>query len=139
MGQVPFSSNISVNWDLTPIWQSENKMIIEQGDKVHIIYRALYGNSTRRHFLGEVLAADGALCRVEGYVFVHDPKSTMYTKRPEKRTTIVDLGESGYIVNIVDREVILENVTYKYVRDLGLIATDNANFVLNINEFGARS
>ncbi len=114
-------------------------MIIECGNKVHIIYRALYDSSIRRHFVGEVIAADGALCRLEGFAFVYDPKSTMYVKKPEKRTTIVDLGESGYIVNVIDSGVDLDRVIYKYVSDVGLVATDNEKFVLNINEFGARS
>jgi len=115
-------------------------MIIEKGNKVHIIYRALYENSPRRHFLGEVVAADGALCRLEGFAFVHDPKSaTLYVKKVGKRTTVVDLGESGYIVNIVDPTVNLESVSYKYLRDIGLVATDNKNFILDINEFGAKS
>ncbi len=114
-------------------------MIIENGTKVHIIYRALYETSIRRHFLGEVTAADGALCCVEGFAFVYDPKSTMYIKKPEKRTTVVDMGESGYIVNVIDSGVNIDNVVYKYISDVGLVATDNRNFILNINEFGARS
>jgi hypothetical protein len=103
------------------------------------IYRALYENSNRRHFLGEAVAAEGALCRLEGAVFVYDPKSTMYIKTPETRTTIVDLGESGYIVNVIDPAVNSDDVTYQYVRDFGLIATDNDKSMLNMNEFGARS
>ena len=114
-------------------------MIIEQGNKVHIVYRALYENSTRRHFLGEVIAAEGALCQLQGYVFVYNPNSAKYIKKPEKRTTIADLGESGYIVNILDPAVELDNVFYKYIPEVGLVATDNKNFNLDINEFGYKS
>lgn len=114
-------------------------MIIEKGNKVHIIYRALYENSTRRHFLGEVQASEGLACRLEGYVFVYDKISSMYVRKPEKRTTIIDLAESGYIVNIISQEVILENVVYKYLQEVGLTATDGMDFSLNINEFSAKS
>lgn len=114
-------------------------MVIERGDKVHVIYRALYENATRRHFLGEVLVAAGAVCRIEGYVFIYDQKSTMYTRRPEIRTTIIDLAESGYIVNLISSDVDLDKVTYKYIQGTGLIATDDQGFSLNINEFGAKS
>ncbi|MGI1679404.1 MAG: hypothetical protein K6L75_11765 [Cellvibrionaceae bacterium] len=114
-------------------------MIIATGEKVHIVYRALYENSTRRHFLGEIIAVEGALCRLEGYAFVYDKKSTMYVKKPDSRMTIVDLGESGYIVNVVNSDVILSEVNYKYLRDFGLVATDDKSFVLNINEFGVKS
>jgi hypothetical protein len=114
-------------------------MMIEKGEKLHVMYRSLFENSIRRHFLGEVLAAEGSVCRLEGFVFVYDKKSTEFIRKPEKRVTIIDVSESGYIVNIIDKKVILENVSYKYARDIGLIATDDKGFSLNINEFGSKS
>ncbi len=114
-------------------------MVIEKGEQVHVMYRALYESSGRRHFLGEVQVADGAICRVEGYVFVYDQKSSSYTKKPEKRVTIMDLSESGYIVNLIDKKVNLEDVFYRYEQDVGLVAVDGKGFSLNINEFGAKS
>lgn len=106
---------------------------------MHVIYRALYENSTRRHFVGEVRAADGAVCRLEGFVFVYDPKSTSCARKPELRITIMDLSESGYIVNIIDKKVALEDIVYKYEQGVGLVATDGKGFALNINEFGVKS
>lgn len=115
------------------------EMIIEKGSKVHIMYRALFENSVRRHIIGEVMFATGALCRVEGFAFVRDPQSGMYQKKPELRTTIVDLAESGYIVNIINSEVNLSEVSYSYVENIGLVATDGKGFSLDINEFGTRN
>jgi len=114
-------------------------MIIEKGEKIHVMYRALYEKSTRRHFLGEVKVAEGPVCRLEGFVFVYDQKTTEFLRKPEKRITIIDLSESGYITNVIDQKVNLNNVNYKYTQDTGLIATDNKGFSLNINEFGAKS
>lgn len=114
-------------------------MIIEKGEKIHIMYRALYENSIRRHFLGVVLVAEGPVCRLEGFVFVYDKKTTGFIRKEEKRITLIDLSESGYIANIIDQEVNLENVIYKYTQGIGLIATDNKSFSLNINEFGTKS
>jgi hypothetical protein len=114
-------------------------MIIGTGEKIHVMYRALYENSIRRHFLGEVLVAEGSVCRLEGYVFVYDQKTTEFVRKPEKRITIIDISESGYITNIIDPEVNLDNVNYKYAQGIGLIATDNREFSLNINEFGVKS
>ena len=116
-----------------------NLMIIEKGEHVHVIYRALYESSGRRHFLGEVREAEGAVCRVEGYVFVYDQKSSVYLKKPEKRITVMDLSESGYIVNIIDPNVSLESIVYKYEQGVGLVAVDGKGFSLNVNEFGAKS
>lgn len=114
-------------------------MVIEKGEHVHVIYRALYESSGRRHFLGEVKVADGAVCRIEGYVFVYDQKSSVYLRKPEKRVTLMNLSESGYIVNIIDGKVALEDVFYKYEQGIGLVAVDGKGFSLNINEFGAKS
>ena len=114
-------------------------MIVEVGDKVHIIYRALYEKSTRRHFLGEIVAADRALCRIEGFAFVYDQKTESYVKKLGKRTTIVDLGESGYIVNMIASDVNLDSVFYRYQSEMGLVATDGKNFLLDINEFGLKN
>lgn len=114
-------------------------MIIEIGDKIHVMYRALYENSTRRHFLGEVISSESSVCRLEGYVFVYDQKMTTFVRKPEKRTTIIDLAESGYVVNIINSDVVLDDVAYKYAQGVGLIATDEKDFALNINEFGSKS
>jgi len=102
------------------------------------VYRALLDISTRRYFLGEVLAAEGPVCRLEGFVFVYNQKTTEFIRKPEKRVTIIDVSESGYITNIIDKKVNPANFSYKYAKDIGLIATDNS-FSLNINEFGANS
>lgn len=114
-------------------------MLVSNGDKVHIIYRALYEDSTRRHIVGEIMAAEGVVCRIEGYVFVYDSKTTMFERKDDKRVTIIDLAESGYIVNIIDRDVNIDEVNYRFLPNLGLAATDGKNFVLNINEFGRKS
>lgn len=103
------------------------------------MYIALYENSTRRHFLGEVITSEGTICRLEGFVFVYDQESTEYTRKPEKRITIIDISESGYVTNVIDRQVNLDNVIYKYAQGIGLVATDNNGFSLNINEFGSKS
>lgn len=114
-------------------------MIVDKGEKVHIVYRALYEHSNRRHFLGEVLTADGSVCRLKGFVFVYDKNAATFMRKPEPRVTIIDLAESGYVVNIVDPGVNLEQVVYRYLEGVGLTATDGKDFALNINEFTAKS
>lgn len=114
-------------------------MLIEKGSKLHLIYRALFEKSTRRHFLGEVVECEGVVCVLEGYAFVYDPKLETYMRKPEKRKTVVDLAESGYVVNIIDPNVNLDEISYKYRQDSGMVATDGKNFSLDINEFGLRN
>ena len=110
-------------------------MVINEGEKLHISYRAFFENSTRRHFLGEVIALNGTVCRVRGYAFVYDADSASFMRKPELRTTIANLGDSGYIAYIIPPHVELNKVYYTYLREVGLIATDSAGFTLNINEF----
>jgi len=114
-------------------------MIIENGEKVHVAYRALYDNSTRRHFLGEVVACDGAVCRLRGYAFVFDAKAGTFLRKPELRETIINLSESGNVANVLGRDVDVTSVIYRYERGAGLVATDDKSFMLNINEFEVRS
>jgi hypothetical protein len=114
-------------------------MLIEEGTKLHVVYRALFEKSTRRHFLGEVIKADGVVCLLQGFAFVYDPKLEAYQRKPERRRTVIDLAESGYVVNIVDANVNLDDVNYRYLKDTGMVATDGKNFSLDINEFGLRN
>ena len=114
-------------------------MIIKPGEQVHVVYRSLYESSTRRHFVGTIAEAEGALCRVDGYAFIYDARKTEFVKKSGKRTTIIDLAESGYVVNIIDSTINLDDIHYRYASGEGLIATDGKDFVLNINEFNAKS
>ncbi len=114
-------------------------MLIEEGTKLHVIYRALFEKSTRRHFLGEVIKNEGVICLLQGYAFVYDPKLETYQRKPEKRITVIDLAESGYVVNLVATNVNLDDVTYKYRQETGMVATDGKDFSLDINEFGLRN
>jgi hypothetical protein len=113
-------------------------MIIKTGEKVLVIYRPIFEDSVRQHFLGEVIASEGSVCRLEGFAFVYDNKSTTFIRKPERRITVFDLAESGYIVNVIDSAVNLELVTYRYSRESGLIATDEREFSLNINEYSMK-
>ena len=44
-------------------------MIVSKGEKVHVIMRRFFDEAVRRHFVGEIKEADGAIVRLEGYVF----------------------------------------------------------------------
>jgi hypothetical protein len=114
-------------------------MVVEAGEQVHVIYRPIFEGSVRRHFLGEVTACEGTVCRLEGYAFVYDPKLTTFVRKPDKRITFIDLAESGYIVNIVGQGVVLDDVIYRYASGIGLVATDGENFSLDVNEFSVRN
>ena len=111
-------------------------MVVEISEKVHIMTRRKFEQDIRRHFVGTVLASDGTVVRMEGYTFIFDAHKDNFTKRPEKRTRIFDLSDSGYIVNIIPKETVLEKVIYTFTPDRRLVVTDEKSFSLDIHEFG---
>ena len=110
-------------------------MVVEIGEKIYIMTQRRFEQDIRRHFVGTVLTSDGSVVRKEGYTFVFDSNKDNYDKRPEKRTRIFDLSDSGYIVNIIPKETVLEKVIYK-LSDRRLVVTDEKTFSLDVNEFG---
>lgn len=114
-------------------------MVIDVGEKLHIMYRSLYENSTRRHFVGEVVAVQESICKIKGYVFIYDERKTEFRRKENLRTTIIDVAESGFITNVIDSEVVIDEIHYAYLQEIGLVATDGKEFLLNINEFGNKS
>ena len=114
-------------------------MIIQENEKVHVIYRAIFDQSIRRHFVGQIEAVEGSICRINGYVFIYDTKATKFVRKNRKRITIINTAESGYIVNVIKPEVDLELVEYRYITGEGDVVTDGKGFQMNINEFGSRS
>jgi len=116
-------------------------MVVNKGEKVHVIMRRFFDEAVRRHFVGEIVEADGAVVRLQGYVFIHDPTTIQYVRKPELRITVVDLADSGYVVNFIPGHTDLAKLSYKYVaqasdRKKALVVTDGDSFSLDINEFG---
>ena len=111
-------------------------MVVEVGERIHIMARRRFEQDVRRHFVGTVIASDGTVVRMEGYTFVFDAHKDNFIKRPEKRTRIFDLSDSGYIVNIIPKETELEKVIYTFTSDRRLVVTDEKSFSLDIHEFG---
>lgn len=113
-------------------------MIFSPGDKVHIITRRHFPDEVRRHFVGEVAAAEGAVIRATGYAFVYESFDEKFARRPEIRTRVFNCGESGFIVNILPPGTELDRVEYIVTADNRLLATDGRAFRLDINEFSDR-
>ncbi|MBU0675071.1 MAG: hypothetical protein KJ950_10545 [Proteobacteria bacterium] len=111
-------------------------MIIEKGEKVHVVYRRLLENEVRRHFMGEIVESNGSIARIDGFVSIFDSTTNKFTKKSEKRTTIIDLAESGYIANILPNYVIIDDLQYVLNQNKKLVLTDGKTFSLDINEFG---
>ena len=112
-------------------------MILEPGEKIHVIVRRNFESDMRRHFIGEILATDINLARVAGYAFVLDNMSGQFVRRPEERIRIIALTDSGNIINVLPGEADIENSQYKQSKEGKLMVTDSKTFSLDINEFSS--
>jgi hypothetical protein len=113
-------------------------MVVNKGEKAHVITRRHFDGDLRRHFIGEVKEVDGPTVRIEGFVYIWDSAKNQFVKKPEKRTSIIDLATSGYIVNLIPADVNIDKVVYKLSAQNNLVVTDSKSFSLDINEFGPR-
>jgi hypothetical protein len=111
-------------------------MLINPGEKLHIIKRRLFETDVRRHFAGEVTSATENAVRLVGFAFVFDSARNEFVKRPELRTRIVALTSGSHIINILPQEVQIEALHYQLSPERHLVITDGKNFSLDINEFG---
>ena len=111
-------------------------MVLDQGEKIHVILCRNFESDPHRHFIGEVVIANDTLARVEGYVFVFDILSGSYIFRPGKRTRMLSLIDSGNIINVLPSNANIEDAQYTQSQDSKLVVSDGKTFSLDINEFG---
>ena len=110
-------------------------MLIEIGERVHIIERRRFETDVRRHFFGVVDGVDGLAIRTTGYSFVYDSSATTFVRHDAPRTRVIALT-SDLIVNIAPPETNPEDVRYDFSEAGKLTVTDGGAFSLDINEFG---
>lgn len=111
-------------------------MLIEVGEKVHVIERRLFDTDVRRHFCGEVEQCDDDAIRARGYVFTFDSSLSQYVRSDGERIRILPLAVSGFIINILPAETKVQSVRYVVSDEGRLTVTDGGRFSLDINEFG---
>ncbi|MBN1810098.1 MAG: hypothetical protein JW909_13610 [Planctomycetes bacterium] len=110
-------------------------MLLGMGDKVHIVMRRLFEGDLRRHFVGEVKEATEFAMVVKGYPFVYNAALGQWERKPELRVRYFSLSDNLIMVNVIPRTVDIEAVRYLFVKGR-LIVTDEAEFQLDIQEFG---
>lgn len=110
-------------------------MLIDIGEKVHVIERRLFENDVRRHFVGVVDRVEAAAVRITGYVFIYDSFST-YVRSDTVRTRIIPLAVSGFVVNILPPDTRIDAVRYVYGDNGRLSVTDHGVCTLDVHEFG---
>lgn len=110
-------------------------MIVSPGEKLHVITRPLFEHELRRHFVGEVIAANEVAARVQGYVFVFESERAQFVRRRELRTRIVAFGDGLSIIKVIPPEVPIEQLVYRLGPDGTLVMTDGRHFAMDLHEF----
>jgi hypothetical protein len=109
-------------------------MILEQGEKVHIVERRYFTDDLRRHLVGEVTKCAEQTIRLKGYVWVFDIANGRFVRKPEKRERVVCLSDR-LTINVIPPEADLDAMKYVTDPERGLVATDGRSFTLEITEF----
>jgi hypothetical protein len=112
-------------------------MILEIGEKVHVIERRCFAEDVRRHFIGQITRCTESAIRVQGHAWVHDHAKGEYIRKPEQRERVMHLGDR-LVINILPGGVKLDELRYLDIPRQGLVVTDGKDFALDINEFKAR-
>jgi len=111
-------------------------MILDAGEKVHIVERRLFMEDLRRHFVGQIIKCTENTVRLKGYAWVFDGVKGEFVCKPELRERVICLSER-LTINVIPAEVNLYEIKYEVVPKKGLVVTDGKKFSLEITEFTA--
>jgi hypothetical protein len=109
-------------------------MVLEIGEKVHIIERRYFAEDLRRHFVGEIIECSENVIRVRGYAWIFDNLAREFFRKLEQRERIIHLG-TRLSINVIPKDVRLEDIKYIKSPERGLTVTDGRKFRLDITEF----
>jgi hypothetical protein len=108
-------------------------MILQRGEKVHIIHRRRFELEAHRHFIGIVEEYEMGLARVVGHVFAVDKMKFQFIRRPDVRTRIISLTSGELLVNVLPSTVDLDKIYYRHEND-SLRVTDGSDWHMDISE-----
>src|SRR5579862_6964039 len=112
-------------------------MILQPGEKIHVIHRRHFEKDPHRHFLGVVDDYENGLARVTGHIYTVDLVKFNFFRRPEVRTRIVALHSGDLLINIIPPSVDLEKVVYKQEKK-GVRMTDGSDWFMEISDIAWR-
>jgi hypothetical protein len=118
-------------------FRNTHPMILEKGEKVHVIHRRNFEKDPHRHFVGVVDAYENGIARVTGHIYTVDLVKFSFFRRQEQRTRIIPLGSGDVLVNVLPPSVDLAKITYKQEKK-SVRVTDGSDWHMDISEFAWR-
>ena len=115
--------------------QTVNRLLIDEGEKIHVAARRTFDGDIRRHFAGVVTRISHTALRADGYTFIFDGFTGQFTRRPEVRTRIISVLDANLIIKVIPRTVDVSKVRYRLSPERRLIMTDDGDFTMDIEEY----
>src|SRR5258708_35077684 len=112
-------------------------MILQKGEKIHVIHRRHFDKDPHRHFVGVVEDYENGIARVTGHIYTVDSAKFVFFRRPELRTRIIPLGSGELLVNVIPPSVDLEKIIYKQEKK-SVRVTDGGDWHLDISDLAWR-
>src|SRR4051812_45429456 len=112
-------------------------MILQNGEKIHVIHRRNFETDPHRHFVGIVDSYENGLARVTGHIYTVDMVKFSFFRRAEQRTRIISLNTEDVLVNVLPESVQLEKIIYKQEKS-SVRVTDGSDWHMDISDFAWR-
>lgn len=112
-------------------------MIIQPGEKIHVVFRTTFEGEIKRHFVGTVELCEGILIRAIGYQYSEDIKLgrvVNFVKREDLRIRIIPMDSEFIILNILPPLVDLNNIQYKFDNAGTIRVTDGSDWHLDLSQ-----
>jgi len=111
-------------------------VILQAGEKIHVVHRRLFEKNARRHFVGVVECYDRGEVRAHGHVFVLSGRDQgVFQRKPDHRTRTFSVLSGNVFVNILPDAVDIDRIVYEF-SDNTLWVTDGSGWRLDLKEFG---
>ncbi|MHB8523968.1 MAG: hypothetical protein ACYDH9_24865 [Limisphaerales bacterium] len=108
-------------------------MILQKGEKIHVIHRRLFDKEAHHHFVGVVDDYENGVARVTGHVYTVDRAKFAFIRRSEARTRIISLVSGNPLINILPPAVDLDKIVYRQEKK-GVRVTDGSDWYLDLSE-----
>ncbi len=109
-------------------------MILNKGEKLHVIHRRQFEKDIHRHFVGVVDEYENGVARVIGHVYTVDLVKLVFVRRPETRTRLISIVAGDLLINVLPPCVDLEKIIYKQEKK-AVRVTDGSEWFLDISEY----
>jgi hypothetical protein len=108
-------------------------MLLERGDAILVAHRRMFQQDESRYFLGQVIAIDHELLKLEGFTFAQDLGSGHVVRKDEMRVKLLSLASPGFLFyQLPDVE---EISSLQIVTEAGeVILRDGKRQIMNLTE-----